>query len=131
MQQTNLLIPVKQPLNECCESKDVGGVRYSLVGKMDTKVYNCLNDCIYVKDEEPSAKFCFATGNLEVECTEKELQGSEKPPMEGSEMPPIEGSEMPPMEGSEMPPMEGSAMPPMEGSEKPPMDGSTILPPAG
>ena len=75
---------------------------------MDTKSYQCINDCIYVKDDEPRVQFCFASGDLEVECTEEELQGSEMPPMEGSEKPPMEGSEKPPMEGSERPPMEGT-----------------------
>merc|ERR1719250_517118 len=77
-------------------------------------------------------------GDLQVECNDEEMQGSEKPPMEGSEKPPMGGSEMPPMEGSEMPPMEGSEMPPMEGSEKPPVGegasaapGPTAAPPSG
>merc|ERR1712013_690170 len=69
-------------------------------------------------------------GDLQVECNDEEMEGSEKPPMEGSEKPPMGGSEMPPMEGSEMPPMEGSEIPPMEGSEKPPMEGSE-KPPVG
>jgi hypothetical protein len=84
-----------QPM-QCCETKDVGGVSYTLVGRMDTKSYQCINDCIYVKDEEPRVKFCFASGDVKVECTEDELQGSEVPPMEGSEKPPMEGTETPP-----------------------------------
>jgi len=85
----------KPPPPDCCESKDVGGVSYSLVGRMDTKAYNCLSDCIYVKDEEPSVKFCFASGNLEVECTQ-----DERPPIEGSERPPMEGTVQPGAGGS-------------------------------
>jgi len=108
----------KPPPPDCCESKDVGGVSYSLVGRMDTKAYNCLSDCIYVKDEEPSVKFCFASGDLEVECTQ-----DERPPMEGSERPPMEGSERPPMEGTKKP-MEGTKKP-MEGTVQPGLGGST------
>merc|ERR1712142_974775 len=68
-------------------------------------MYNCLSNCIYMKEG---------------------MEGPKRPPMEGSERPPMEGSEKPPMEGSEMPPMEGSEKPPMEGSEKPPVgEGST------
>ena len=79
----------------CCETKDVGGVGYSLVGHMDTRHYDCLNDCVYVKDEDPDAKFCFAAGDLEVECTEDELHGSEMSPLEGSEESPMEGTKAP------------------------------------
>merc|ERR1712106_203535 len=74
-------IPMQSP--ECCDSKDVGGVSYSLVGQMDTTAYQCLNNCIYVKDQDPTVKFCFASGDLQVECTEDEFQGSDKPPMGG------------------------------------------------
>jgi len=114
----------EKPDKECCDTKTVGGVTYSLIGQMDTKMYNCLSDCIYMREGQEGSKFCFAMGDLQVECNDEEMEGSEKPPMEGSEKPPMEGSEKPPMEGSEKPPMEGSEMPPMEGTEKPPMEGS-------
>merc|ERR1712013_3972 len=97
----------EKPDKECCDTKTVGGVTYSLIGQMDTKMYNCLSDCIYMKEGQEGGKFCFAMGDLQVECNDEEMEGSEKPPMEGSEMPPMEGSEMPPMQGSEKPPMEG------------------------
>jgi len=119
----------EKPDKECCDTKTVGGVTYSLIGQMDTKMYNCLSDCIYMKEGQEGGKFCFAMGDLQVECNDEEMEGSEKPPMGGSEMPPMEGSEMPPMEGSEMPPMEGSEKPPMEGSEKPPVgEGASAAP---
>jgi len=102
-------IPMQSP--ECCDSKDVGGVSYSLVGQMDTTAYQCLNNCIYVKDQDPTVKFCFASGDLQVECTEDEFQGSDKPPMGGSDKPPVGGSEEPPMEGTDKPPMEGTEAP--------------------
>ena len=111
----------EKPPGECCDTKTVGGVTYTLTGQMDTKIYNCLNDCVYQKEGQTGAKFCFAMGDEKVECNdEPPMEGSEKPPMEGSEKPPMEGSEKPPMEGSAKPPMEGSEKPPMEGSEKPP-----------
>merc|ERR1712106_542454 len=100
-------IPMQSP--ECCDSKDVGGVSYSLVGQMDTTAYQCLNNCIYVKDQDPTVKFCFASADLQVECTEEEFQGSDKPPMGGSDKPPMEGTDKPPMEGSDKPPTEAPA----------------------
>jgi len=121
----------EKPDKECCDTKTVGGVTYSLIGQMDTKMYNCLSDCIYMREGQEGGKFCFAMGDLQVECNDEEMEGSEKPPMEGSEKPPMEGSEKPPMGGSEMPPMEGSEMPPMEGSEMPPMEGSEMPPMEG
>jgi len=101
----------EKPDKECCDTKTVGGVTYSLVGQMDTKMYNCLSDCIYMKEGQEGSKFCFAMGDLQVECNDEEMEGSEKPPMEGSEKPPMEGSEKPPMEGSEKPPMEEGSSP--------------------
>jgi len=101
---------------ECCETKMVGGIWYSYVGKMDTKMYNCLNPCVYQKKGEEGAKFCFAMGEEKVECKDEDIT---KPPMGGSEKPPMEGSEKPPVEGSEKPPVGGSEKPPVEGSTKP------------
>merc|ERR1719308_125855 len=57
---------------------------------MDTKMYNCLSDCIYMREGKEGGKFCFAMGDLQVECNDEEMEGSEKPPMEGSEKPPME-----------------------------------------
>jgi len=79
----------------CCETKDVGGVGYTLVGQMDTRAYQCLNDCIYVKDEDPEVKFCFAAGDLEVECTEDESQASGITLIKTTEKSPIDGTEAP------------------------------------
>merc|ERR1712013_834078 len=85
----------EKPDKECCDTKTVGGVTYSLIGQMDTKMYNCLSDCIYMKEGQEGGKFCFAMGDLQVECNDEEMEGSEKPPMEGSEKPPMGGSETP------------------------------------
>ena len=58
-------------------------------------MYNCLSDCIYMREGQEGGKFCFAMGDLQVECNDEEIEGSEKPPMEGSEKPPMGGSETP------------------------------------
>ena len=104
----------EKPPGECCDTMTVGGVTYTLTGQMDTKMYNCLNDCVYQMEDQPGAKFCFGMGDMKVECNdEPPMEGSEKPPMEGSAKPPMEGSEKPPMEGSEKPPVgEGSSQAP-------------------
>merc|ERR1711892_378943 len=78
-----------KPLEECCDMKTVGGVTYTLSGQMNTKMYNCLNDCVYQMEGRPEAKFCFAMGDQKVECNDEEVGGSERPPMEGSERPPV------------------------------------------
>ena len=70
---------------------------YTLTGQMDTKIYNCLNDCVYQKEGQTGAKFCFAMGDEKVECNDEQIGGSEKPPMEGTGQPPMEGSEKPPV----------------------------------
>merc|ERR1711892_425632 len=116
-------IPMQSP--ECCDSKDVGGVSYSLVGQMDTTAYQCLNNCVYVKDQDPTVKFCFASGDLQVECTKDEFQGSDKPPMGGSDKPPMSGSDKPPMEGTDKPPTEAPA-----GQQEGESCGSCFCPPA-
>jgi len=111
----------------CCESKEVGGVKYMLTGTMDTKAYGCTTNCLYETKAKPDMKFCFAPGDLEVECLD---DGSSKPPKDDSTKPPKEEASKPPMEGSSKPPMEGSSKPPMDGSSKSPMEGSS-KPPMG
>merc|ERR1719192_2072429 len=111
----------------CCESKEVGGVKYMLTGTMDTKAYGCTTNCLYETKAKPNMKFCFAPGDLEVECLD---DGSSKPPKDDSTKPPKEEASKPPMEGSSKPPMEGSSKPPMDGSSKSPMEGSS-KPPMG
>ena len=51
--------------------KTVGGVTYTLSGQMNTKIYNCLNDCVYQKEGKPWTKFCFARGYQKVECNKE------------------------------------------------------------
>jgi len=59
------------PSNECCMTKEVGDLSYTLVGRMDTKMFNCKDNCVYQRTEEPDTKFCFKTGELVAECTEE------------------------------------------------------------
>jgi len=57
---------------ECCAEKKVGNVLYQLFSEGDASQlarYNCLNGCIYKDEENPQgASFCFAHGDLPVEC---------------------------------------------------------------
>merc|ERR1719474_2630855 len=92
---------------------------------MDTKAYGCTTNCLYETKAKPDMKFCFAPGDLEVECLD---DGSSKPPKDDSTKPPKEEASKPPMEGSSKPPMEGSSKSPMEGSSKPPMGSSSEKP---
>merc|ERR1711915_413533 len=61
------------PMNdmyECCKEKTVGGTMYYKVdGMVDPKAYNCINGCVYVQESGPQ-KFCFAKGDLPVECND-------------------------------------------------------------
>merc|ERR1711915_612940 len=122
-----VVLVVGQPAGQkpCCESKEVGGVKYMLTGTMDTKAYGCITNCLYETKAKPDMKFCFAPGDLEVECLD---DGSSKPPKDDSTKPPKEEASKPPMEGSSKPPMEGSSKPPMDGSSKSPMEGSSKPP---
>merc|ERR1719295_552515 len=140
-----VVLATGQPAGQkpCCESKEVGGVKYMLTGTMDTKAYGCITNCLYETKAKPDMKFCFAPGDLEVEClddgsskppkgdsTKPPKEENSKPPMDGSSKPPMEGSSKPPMDKTSKPPMEETSNPPMDGSSKPPMDGST-KPPMG
>merc|ERR1712142_911047 len=108
----------------CCESKEVGGVKYMLTGTMDTKAYGCITNCLYETKAKPDMKFCFAPGDLEVECLD---DGSSKPPKGDSTKPPKEESSKPPMDESSKSPMDGSTKPPMgSSSEKPGGDDEVV-----
>merc|ERR1719167_783346 len=127
-----VVLATGQPAGQkpCCESKEVGGVKYMLTGTMDTKAYGCITNCLYETKAKPDMKFCFAPGDLEVECLDdgssKPPKGdSTKPPKEETSKPPMDGSSKPPMEGSSKPPMDKTSKPPMEETSKPPMDEST------
>merc|ERR1719167_247058 len=119
-----VVLATGQPAGQkpCCESKEVGGVKYMLTGTMDTKAYGCITNCLYETKAKPNMKFCFARGDLEVECLD---DGSSKPPKGDSTKPSKEETSKPPMEGSSKPPMDKTSKPPMEETSKPPMDEST------
>merc|ERR1719167_1664591 len=122
-----VVLATGQPAGQkpCCESKEVGGVKYMLTGTMDTKAYGCITNCLYETKAKPDMKFCFAPGDLEVECLD---DGSSKPPKGDSTKPPKEENSKPPMDGSSKPPMEGSSKSPNDGSTKPSMGSSSEKP---
>merc|ERR1712142_1463618 len=94
-----VVLAAGQPAGQkpCCESKEVGGVKYMLTGTMDTKAYGCITNCLYETKAKPDMKFCFAPGDLEVECLD---DGTSKPPMDESSKSPMDGSTKPPMGSS-------------------------------
>merc|ERR1712158_337394 len=57
---------------ECCTEKKVGNVLYQLFSEGDVSQlarYNCLSGCIYKDEDKPQGpSFCFAHGDLPVEC---------------------------------------------------------------
>ena len=38
---------------------------------------NCLNNCIYTRDDKPGSKYCFASGEQEVHCLDRETELTE------------------------------------------------------
>merc|ERR1711872_311748 len=79
---------------ECCTEKVVGDNAYTLVGKMNTKAYKCLNDCIYKRKDGSGSKFCFAAGDEKVECQDEESGGTDKPKPTTQEGPGTEGPDV-------------------------------------
>merc|ERR1719357_1845391 len=63
---------------ECCQSKEVGGKLYMLLKdrKVDPKKFGCISECLYMT-KGSLAKFCFAKGELKVECKDDELDDEE------------------------------------------------------
>merc|ERR1712198_496843 len=85
-------MPMKE---ECCGEKTVGGTLYYLVDQMvDPKAYNCINGCVYVRESGPG-RFCFAKGELAVECKDSDMTPTGGMPGM-SPVPPM--SPMPPMQ---------------------------------
>jgi len=61
--------------NQCCKEKIVGGVRYLNIGyepSRRTMKFQCLSPCIFEKEGEAGSKYCFAAGDLRVECKDEE-----------------------------------------------------------
>merc|ERR1712142_426357 len=61
-------VAIGQPIEQCCTRKTVGGIEYSLINETDTSGYNCKTNCVYEKDEAPGSRYCFASGDLPVDC---------------------------------------------------------------
>merc|ERR1711872_733209 len=82
------------PMNEkCCKTKTVGGIMYIFMDQMvDPKAYKCINGCVYMPESGSSKKFCFAKGDLEVECNDSDMRPTGGMPG----MSPTDG--MPPMQ---------------------------------
>ena len=57
-----------QPIEECCTRKTVGATEYSLVQEEDTSSFNCMKNCVYERKDTPGSRFCFASGDLPVDC---------------------------------------------------------------
>jgi len=57
-------------VSKCCKEKSVGDFLYILHDSGDTSKWGCLDNCIYA--EETTLKlYCFAHGNLKVNCEDK------------------------------------------------------------
>merc|ERR1712013_539447 len=61
-------VALGQPVEQCCTRKTVGDVEYSLVEEEDTSGYNCMTNCVFEKKDSPGSRFCFASGDLPVDC---------------------------------------------------------------
>ena len=73
--KTFIAMPVSE---ECCQSKEVGGKLYMLLKdrKVDPTKFGCISECLYMT-KGSLAKFCFAKGELKVECKDDELDAEE------------------------------------------------------
>merc|ERR1712042_406059 len=82
------------PMNEkCCKTKTVGGIMYIFMDQMvDPEAYKCINGCVYMPESGSRKKFCFAKGDLEVECNDSDMRPTGGMPG----MSPTDG--MPPMQ---------------------------------
>jgi len=61
--------------NECCKEKIVGGDRYLNVGydpTGKTMKFQCKSPCLFEKEGEAGSKYCFAAGDMRVECKDEE-----------------------------------------------------------
>ena len=58
---------IKDP--NCCYKKTVGSESYTLLENITGAVpAECINSCIYERDQQPGSQFCFKMGNLPVKC---------------------------------------------------------------
>jgi len=57
----------------CCEVKKVGDVTYTLMSQEDTSGYGCKDNCVYSANNDPQSKFCFKSGDKEVQCLQQRV----------------------------------------------------------
>merc|ERR1712142_467455 len=68
----NIALKGYDAVEECCQSKTVGGVHYELrVNASEAVPDRCFSKCIYEAPTIPGTRFCFARGNLPVECVKQ------------------------------------------------------------
>ena len=49
----------------------MGGVDFILLREADTSPYNCVDNCVYEKVDDPGGMFCFEVGSQKVVCEGK------------------------------------------------------------
>ena len=56
--------------NKCCGLKSLGGNLYSLIDRSEeTDNFDCNSHCVYEKENEPTSRYCFKSGGIEMsEC---------------------------------------------------------------
>merc|ERR1719427_1543462 len=60
--------PTGQPSElECCQNKTVGDYGYILADEGEVPSA-CKSRCIYQREDDPTSRFCFAPGQLPVNC---------------------------------------------------------------
>ena len=55
----------------CCKIKLVEGSTYTFkgeVGEEDATHYSCIDRCTYAKEGEENSMYCFAVGDMQMEC---------------------------------------------------------------
>ena len=58
---------------QCCQVKEVGGVKYMLVKEHNTKKSpKCVDDCVYQKIGADEGYYCFQPGGLSSKCLKNE-----------------------------------------------------------
>merc|ERR1712181_192551 len=78
------MVKSESPMMECCTEQMVGGVSYTLWHDLFHRSLpqECLNDCVYVRTNTSSPKFCFMQGDLPTECLSDEPAPEEETPEE-------------------------------------------------
>ena len=60
---------------KCCVKKTVGKNSYSLAVVGGNVPADCLNSCVYTRDNDPDKMFCFGRGTETVTCQGEYLEG--------------------------------------------------------